>query len=117
MRSIRFVLGWQGIVTAALTGIAWATSGRHGATSAALGGLTGIAAAVGFAIVAALGGTRDAGTALLAALRAEAVKIALIVALLWLVLSTYKEVAIVWFIGSFIASALILSFAPAVRDR
>jgi hypothetical protein len=37
--------------------------------------------------------------------------------LLWLVLSTYKEVAIVWFIGSFIATALILSFAPAVRDR
>jgi len=117
MRPIRVVLGWQGIATLALTIIAWATSGRHGATSAALGGLTGIAAAVAYAVVASLGGARDAGTALLAALRAEAVKIALIVVLLWLVLSTYKEVAIVWFIGSFIASALILSFAPAVRDR
>lgn len=117
MRPIRVVLGWQGIATLALTVIAWTTSGRHGAASAALGGLTGIAAAVAFAAVASLGGARDAGTALLGALRAEAVKIALIVALLWLVLSTYKEVAIVWFIGSFIASALILSIAPAVRDR
>jgi F0F1-type ATP synthase assembly protein I len=50
-------------------------------------------------------------------LRAEAVKIGLIVVALWLVLTTYKEVAIVWFIGSFLASALILSIAPAVRER
>ena len=76
----------------------------------------GIAAALGFAAVASLGGASDAGTALLSVLRAEAVKIALIVVLLWLVLTNYKDVAIVWFIGSFLASALILSFAPALRD-
>ena len=70
-----------------------------------------------FAVVASLGGARDAGTALLSVLRAEAVKIALIVVLLWLVLTNYKDVAIVWFIGSFLASALILSIAPALRDR
>jgi ATP synthase protein I len=83
---------------------------------ATLGGLVAIAAAVAFAVVASLGGARDAGTALLSVLRAEAAKIALIVVLLWLVLTNYKDVAIVWFIGSFLASALILSFAPALRD-
>lgn len=116
-RPIRVVLWWQGIATVVLTAVAWLTSGGHGALSAALGGLVGIAAAVAFAAVASLGSASGAGNALLSVLRAEAVKIALIVVLLWLVLSTYKEVAIVWFIGSFIASALILSFAPAVRDR
>jgi ATP synthase protein I len=117
LRPIRVVLRWQGIVTAALTAIAWLASGRHGAVSAALGGSIGIVAAVAFAAVASLGGARAAGTALLAVLRAEAVKIALIVVLLWLVLTTYKEVAIVWFIGAFLASALILAIAPAVRER
>lgn len=117
MRPIRVVLRWQGIATAVLTGIAWLTSGGNGALSAALGGLVGIAAAVGFAAVASLGSARDAGTALLSVLRAEAVKIALIVVLLLLVLTNYKDVAIVWFIGSFLASALILSIAPAVPDR
>jgi ATP synthase protein I len=116
MRPIRVVLRWQGIATVVLAAIAWLTSGRNGALSAALGGLVGIAAALGFAAVASLGGARDAGTALLSVLRAEAVKIALIVVLLWLVLTNYKDVAIVWFIGSFLASALILSFAPALRD-
>ena len=117
MRPIRVVLRWQGIATAVLTAIAWLTSGGNGALSAALGGLVGIAAAVGFAAVASLGSARDAGTALLSVLRAEAVKIALIVVLLWLVLTNFKDVAIVWFIGSFLASALILSIAPALRDR
>ena len=117
MRPIRVVLRWQGIATVVLAAIAWLTSGGNGALSAALGGLVGIAAAVGFAAVASLGGARDAGTALLSVLRAEAVKIALIVVLLWLVLTNYKDVAIVWFIGSFLVSALILSVAPAVPDR
>ena len=117
MRPIRVVLRWQGIATAVLAAIAWFTSGGNGALSAALGGLVGIAAAVAFGAVASLGGGRDAGTALLSVLRAEAVKIALIVVLLWLVLTNFKDVAIVWFIGSFIASALILSIAPALRDR
>jgi ATP synthase protein I len=117
IRPIRVVLRWQGIATAVLTAIAWLTSGGHGALSAALGGLVGIAAAVVFAAVASLGGASGAAPALLSVLRAEAVKIALIVVALWVVLTTYKEVSIVWFIGAFLASTLILSIAPAVRDR
>ncbi len=117
LRPMRVVLRWQGIVTVALTAIAWLASGGHGGASAALGGLIGIVAAVAFATVASLGGASGAGVALLAVLRAEAVKIGLIVVLLWLVLTTYKEVAIVWFIGAFLASVLILAIAPAIRER
>lgn len=117
LRPMRVVLRWQGIVTVALTAIAWLASGGHGSASAALGGLIGIVVAVAFATVASLGGASGAGIALLAVLRAEAVKIGLIVVLLWLVLTTYKEVAIVWFIGAFLASVLILAIAPAIRER
>ena len=116
-RQMRVVLGWQGAAAFALTAIAWAGVGPHGALSAMLGGLVGIAAALAFAVVASLGGTSSAGIALLAVLRAEAVKIALIVLLLWLVLKTYKDVSVAWFIGSFLVSVVILSLAALVRDK
>jgi ATP synthase protein I len=117
IRPIRTVLRWQVIATLALTATAWLATGKHGALSAALGGLVATAAAVAFAAVASLGGAAGAATALLAVLRAEAVKVGLIVVALWLVLTTYKDVAVVWFIGSFLATVLILAMAPAVRDR
>ena len=53
---------------------------------------------------------------MLALLRAEAVKVAVIVALLWLVLSSYKDVVVVGFIGSFIVSVGILGLAILARD-
>ena len=117
MRPIRVVLGWQAVVAIALTAIAWAGSGPQAAVSAALGALVGIAAAVAFAFVASLGGAGSAGVALLSVLRAEAVKIGLIVVLLWLVLKLYRDVVVVWFIGSFLLCALILSMAVLVREK
>jgi ATP synthase protein I len=117
IRPIRVVLGWQGASALAFTAAAWALSGPHGAVSAALGAGVGIAAAIAFALVASLGGAASAGVALLALLRAEAVKIALIVVSLWLVLKFYKEVSVVWFIGSFVVSVLILSMAMLFREK
>jgi ATP synthase protein I len=117
IRPIRTVLRWQVIATLVLTAIAWFATGKHGAVSAAIGGLVAIAAAVVFAVVASLGGAASAGTALLAVVRAEAVKVGVIVVALWLVLTTYKDVAVVWLIGSFLVTVLILAMAPAVRDR
>jgi ATP synthase protein I len=110
------VLRWQAIATIVLTGIAATVAGVHGGLSAAFGGLVGVAATIVFALVASLGSATNAGLALLAVLRAEAAKIASIVVLLWLVLITYKGVLIVWFIGSFLLSVLILSMAALVRD-
>ncbi len=116
-RPIRMALGWQGVAALALTAIAWAAAGPHAGWSALLGALVGIVAVVVSAAVGSIGGTGSPGVALLAVLRAETVKIALIVVLLWLVLKIYKDASVVWFIGSFLVSILILLFAPLVRDR
>ncbi len=116
-RPIRVALGWQGVAALALAAIAWAAAGPDGGLSALLGALVGIVAVAVSAAVGSIGGTGSAGVALLAVLRAEAVKIALVVALLWLVLKIYKDASVVWFIGSFLVSILILAMAPLVRDR
>jgi ATP synthase protein I len=93
-------------------------AGRHGAISVLLGGAVVSAAAVASTVVASLGARTRAGPggALLAMLRAEAVKVAVLVLLLWLVLSSYKGVVVIGFIGSFIVSVAILSLAILARD-
>jgi ATP synthase protein I len=64
-----------------------------------------------------LGKTGSAGGVLIGALRAEGIKIGLIVILLWLVLATYKHVATLAFLGTFMVTAVIFSLAVVVRDR
>jgi ATP synthase protein I len=63
-----------------------------------------------------LGKAESAGGVLLIALGAEAVKIGLIVVLLWLVLAMYREVVVLVFIGTFTATVLIFAMALFVRD-
>lgn len=116
-KPIRTVLRWQLIATAAMALTAGALGEIHTGISALLGGLVSIAAGWAFAVVAALGKAGSAGGALLAVLRAEAVKIVLIVILLWLVLTTYQDVAAVVFIGAFAVTTLIFSMAAVVREK
>lgn len=116
-RPIRVALGWQGGAALALMAIGWVAAGPNAGWSALLGALVGIVAVVISAAVGSIGGTGSAGLALLAVLRAEAVKVALIVVLLWLVLKIYEDASVVWFIGSFLVSILILVLAPLVRDQ
>jgi ATP synthase protein I len=108
-KPIRTVLRWQVMAT-----VGWA--GVDGALSAALGGLVNICAGLGFAAAASLGRAESAGGTLLAALRAEAVKIGLVVILLWLVLATYKGVVVTAFIGAFAVTVLIFAMAFFVRE-
>jgi ATP synthase protein I len=115
-KPIRTVLRWQVLATAALTLLAWALAGVHGALSAALGGAVSVFSGLGSAVVASMGKAESAGAILLAVLRAEAVKLGLIVILLWLVLATYRDVVAAAFIGSFVATVLIFSMAFFVRD-
>ena len=115
-QAIRTVLRWQLMATAALAVIAALAAGRHGALSAALGGLVSFAAGLGFAAVASASRKDNAGTAILAALRAEAFKILLIVLLLWIVLTVYKSVVIVAFIGTFTVATIVFSLALFVRE-
>lgn len=115
-KPIRTVLRWQLLATAALTIVAGFWAGAHGALSAALGGTVSFASGLVAAVVASLGKTKSAGDVLVAALGAEAIKIGLIVVLLWLVFATYREVVVVAFLGTFIATVLIFAMAFFVRD-
>ena len=115
-RPIRTVLRWQLFATAALTFLAGMLAGGHGALSAALGGAVSMCAGGASAIVASLGDKQSAGGVVTGALRAEGVKIVLIVGLLWLVLATYADVVAPAFFGSFIATILIFSMAFFVRE-
>ena len=115
-RPIRTVLGWQLAATAAMTLVAAATAGAHGAASAALGGLVSIGAGLVSAVVASLGKAESAGGVLFAALRAEGVKIGLVVILLWLVLATYRDVVAIAFVGAFLVTMLIFAMAFFVRE-
>lgn len=116
-RAIRTVLRWQLLATAALAALAGYLSGPHGALSAALGGLVSFAAGLGFAGVASLSRSGTAGGVVLGALRAEAVKIALIVLLLWLVMATYSNVVVIAFFGTFIVATVLFSAAAFVREE
>jgi len=115
-RPIRTVLRWQLMATAALALIAGALAGGHGALSAALGGAVSILAGLASAVVASLGRAKSAEGALFSVLRAEAVKIGLIVILLWLVLATYSDVAVIVFLGSFAVTVVIFAMAFFVRE-
>jgi ATP synthase protein I len=91
--------------------------GRHGAWSALLGGLINITAGAVFGWVATRSRKRTAGEALIAMMRAEAGKLALIVVQLWLVLVNYKQLALASFFSTFILTIAFFSMAFFVRDR
>jgi ATP synthase protein I len=63
-----------------------------------------------------MGGAGSAAGVVVGALRAEAVKIGLIVLLLWLALEAYDEMVVLAFFGSFFATVLIFAMAFFVRD-
>jgi ATP synthase protein I len=115
-RPIRIVLRWQLIVTAVLTLVAALLWGRDGAISAALGGAVNFVAGWVFGWRVAQGGTRSAGEALRTALRAEAMKVLMIIAGLWLVLANYRDIVHVAFFASFVVTVGVFAAAIAVRD-
>jgi ATP synthase protein I len=115
-RPIRIVLQWQVIVTAALTLAAALLWGRDGGISAALGGAVNLVAGWVFGWRVAQGEARSAGEALRAVLRAEAIKVLLIVAGLWLVLANYGDIVHIAFFASFVITVAVFAAAIAVRD-
>jgi ATP synthase protein I len=109
-------LRWQVIATAALTLAGGLLAGVDGALSAALGGAVSVVAGWASAVVAARGRAQSAGGVLIGALKAEAVKIGLIVFLLWLVVATYDKVVAPALFGSFVLTVLIFTMAFFVRE-
>lgn len=116
-RIFRPIIGLQVLCTAAASLLSAWLAGIHGAISAALGGSIGIIAGLAFVALAARSRSKSAGGALHAALRAEAVKVALMLLLLWIALATYRDVVAIGLIGSFIATVLIFTMAVWVREK
>ncbi len=116
MRPIRVVTRWQVIVTAALTLVALLLWGRDGAISAALGGAVNIVAGWVYGWRVSQGEARTAGEALRTMMRAEGLKVLLIIIQLWLVLSNYKEVVHAAFFAAFVITVGIFAAAIAVKD-
>lgn len=110
-RQFRPVFGYQAVATAAMALLAGGLAGGDAALSAGLGGLVSMAAGLGFALMVAGSKTRSAGEVLRDAFRAEAVKIVLVIMLLWLVFRLYKDVVAVALIGAFCLTILIFSMA------
>jgi F0F1-type ATP synthase assembly protein I len=116
-KPVRTVLRWQLYATAASMLIAALWSGSHAALSALLGGLVNLTAGVVFGLVATHSRKRTAGEALIAMMRAEAGKILLIVAQLWLVLTYYKTLMLAPFFGTFFLTVIFFSMAIFIREH
>ncbi len=91
--------------------------GLHGALSAFLGGFINLSAGAVFGWVATRSGKSTAAEAMLELFRAEAAKVALIVAQLWVVLANYKQLVPVPFFGTFVLTVIFFSMAFFIRDR
>ena len=110
------VLKWQLLATLALVLVSAFFAGRHGALSALAGGAISMASGLAAALAVSIGSARSASSVLMGALRGEAVKIALAVVLLWLVLTNYGDAVVGALIGSFVVTLLIFGMAFFVRD-
>ena len=114
---IKRLLRWQlcAALPVMIAGGWWA--GTAGAISALLGILTNIAAGWAYAAMIARSRSRTAVDTLRTLLRAEAVKIILVVLQLWLVLAQYRDVVPAAFIASFILGALMFPLVLTIREE
>ncbi len=115
-RPIRTTLRWQLIVGAALAvagGFIW---GIHGAASAALGGLVNVVAGWAYGWLVTRRTRQSAGEGLATMFKAEAAKIALIVAQLWLLITNSKDMVVASFLIAFVITVLVSATAIVVKD-
>lgn len=116
-RPIRVVLYWQLCVTFVLALGVWAWVGLAGGVSALLGGLISTVATFVYGAIVSRLGVTSAGNVLRVAMRAEAVKIMLMVILLWLVFTSYKDLVAVAFFSTFAVTVLMLRIALFIREE
>ena len=107
---------WQLIATLAMVLILGLIWGFHGAASALLGGFVSIVSAAAFGAIISRYRGSTAAEVLITAVKAEAVKIIVMITLLWLVMTLYKDVVAVGFIGTFVLTVLIFGMALFVTD-
>lgn len=115
-RPLRIIIRWQSLFTliTALCCYIWVDS--HGAISALLGGFISVASSSAFALIVSLHKGKSASGTLRTALRAEAVKIIVIVISLWQVLTQFEDINLIVFIGTFTATVIINSMALLISE-
>lgn len=116
LRPYRVALGWQAVATLGIAAVAGTLAGGQAALSALLGGVVNLSAGVVYAFVAWLTPQRDAGTAIVGLFRAEAAKIVMIVAQLWVLLSIYREVVLPALVAAFVVTILLWGVTLLVRN-
>jgi ATP synthase protein I len=113
---MRAALLWQLTATAVIASVASFLGGAHAAVSAVLGGGTVIVAGAAYALVVSVSAPRTAGGTIRILLRAEAIKVGLIVLQLWLVFTSYHEVMPLFLVGTLIVTVLLWPVALLYRD-
>lgn len=117
VKPLQTVLRWQLLATVIIaTGLA-ACCGSGVAVSAFLGGMVSVLSSAVFAVIVSRHQGYTAGGTIRTALRAEAVKITLIVLLLWMVFKVYEDVHAFAFIGVFILTVIMHSMALFVSEK
>jgi ATP synthase protein I len=115
-RPFRAVLVWQAAATIAIAVVSGLLAGVHGALSAVLGGVINLSAGAVYAFVLAIAPPRTAGATMLVLFRAEAAKIFVIIGLMWLVLSTYRDAVLPALVAAFVVTVLLFRVALFVRE-
>ena len=113
---MRAALAWQLGATAVSALVAGMAGGTHAAVSAALGGAVVIVANIAYACTVSLSAPRSAGETIRTLLRAEAVKVAVIVLELGLVFSGYGALVALPLIVTLILTVLLWPVALLYRD-
>ena len=116
LRPIRTVLRWQVLATVVLTLVSAIPWGKDGALSAALGGAINLVAGWAYGWILSRSGKASPGEALRTMFRAEAVKVLVIIVLLWMVFVNYAGIVHAAFLGTFAITVAIFAAAIAVRD-
>jgi ATP synthase protein I len=113
----RAAIRLQAIVTAAAVLLSGWLAGAHGAVSALLGGSIGIAGSLAFARIATRSKAKSADDVLISALKAEGVKLSLMIVLLVVVLMGYRDAVVAAVVGSFVASAVVFGMGAFARSN
>jgi len=113
---MRAALAWQFAATAVIASVAVFLGGVHAAVSVALGGGVVVVAGAAYMATIGLSAPRTAGETIRILLRAEAIKVGLIVLQLWLVFTNYREVMALPLVGMLIATVLLWPVALLYRD-
>ena len=115
-RPFRIVLRWQLIAIAVLTSVAALVWGFHGAVSAALGGGVNVVAGWAYGWRVAQADAQTAGETLRTLFRAWAYKLVLVMGLLWVALTQYREIVHAAFFAAFVVTVGVFAAAIAVGD-